>query len=180
MQVLWISARSDAPGGTFGSGSVYRSERVHLCDGLLPNKRREPPGTTTFRTSERKSKESVDFGRRDAAHARTRRSIVASHPSPGPSSLANQNKRTISSRGADPLAAHTRGEHARNGCHDPRRARPRTLTNLLTIYNQLFRYTIKLSLISTQVRIVKYYYYVQRTRITIMPISDRESHAYRK
>lgn len=48
----------------------------------LPNKHCEPPNeVNTFRTSERKSKESADFGCQVTAHTRPLRSIVASHPS---------------------------------------------------------------------------------------------------
>lgn len=85
MQVFWISeiralhrARRKGP-----SQASLRAIRTRtLMRRQLPNKHCEPPNElNTFRTSERKLKESADFGCQDTAHTRPSRSIVASHPS---------------------------------------------------------------------------------------------------
>lgn len=59
---------------------ALRLERVHLC-GASYRISIASPRVNTFRTSERKSKESAEFGCQDTAHTRPLRSIVTSHPS---------------------------------------------------------------------------------------------------
>lgn len=88
------------------------------------------PGVNTFRTSKRKSKESADFGCRDAAHTRPRGSIVASHPSAitRPAS-ANQNKRAYRRSGpATHLHARRSSPHTHVQCSQLRRRDVRRIT----------------------------------------------------